>query len=127
MIGITPDGVYQGEPAMNRTAAVVVKMLLGMTVLTSFVYGADRPQRTNAKSESTAHISAIQNDIAFISVMGSRPHAERLKGFQYAVLYNARGEVVRKIEMSSDSIYSLDKMIQENRSRGPLVVRMYRH
>ena len=62
----------------------------------------------------------------FVSVWGSRPAAEKLKGFEHAVLYNARGEVVRKIIIGRDSVYSLDRMIQENKSRGPLFIRMYR-
>lgn len=65
-------------------------------------------------------------DMAFISVWGSRPDAKKLQGFQRAVLFNARGEVVTRVDMRSDSIYSLDKMIQENKSKGPLVVKMYR-
>ncbi len=65
-------------------------------------------------------------DMAFISIWGSRPDAKKLQGFQRAVLFNARGEVVTKIDMRSDSIYSLDKMIQENKTKGPLVVKMYR-
>lgn len=65
-------------------------------------------------------------DMAFVSVWGSRPDAKKLQGFQRAVLFNARGELVTKIDMRSDSIYSLDKMIQENKSKGPLVIKMYR-
>ncbi len=65
-------------------------------------------------------------DMAFVSIWGSRPDVKKLQGFQKAVLFNARGEVVTKIDMRSDSIYSLDKMIQENKTKGPLVVKMYR-
>ena len=79
-------------------------------------------QRSGARHENLA----LKNDIAFISVWGSRPEAKRLQGFERAVLFNARGEVVQKLSFGRDSIYSLDKMIQENRSKGPLFIRMYR-
>jgi hypothetical protein len=65
-------------------------------------------------------------DMAFVSIWGSRPDAKKLQGFQRAVLFNARGELVTKIDMRNDSIYCLDKMIQENKTKGPLVVKMYR-
>lgn len=65
-------------------------------------------------------------DLAFVSIWGSRPDAKKLQGFQRAVLFNASGEVVTRVDMRSDSVYSLDKMIQENKTKGPLVVKMYR-
>ena len=69
---------------------------------------------------------SLSKDIAFISVMGSRPDVGALQGFQRAVLYNAQGAKVREITFSkTDSIYSLDKMLQENRGKGPLIIRMY--
>jgi hypothetical protein len=83
--------------------------------------GAKSP-KTVLKSE----LYSLKNDIAFVSVMGSRPDAKSLKGFQKAILYNAQGAKVKEITFSkSDSIYSLDKMIQENKNKGPLLIRMY--
>jgi|GEM_PF-2147352 len=71
--------------------------------------------------------NSFKKDIAFFSVMGSRPDVESLRGFQKAVLYNAQGAKVKEITFNkSDSIYSLDKMLQENSTRGPLFIRMYR-
>jgi hypothetical protein len=65
-------------------------------------------------------------DMAFISLMGSRPRAN-FSGYRKAVLYNAKGAVIQEIDISrSDSIYSLDKMIQEKRTKGPIIVRMIR-
>lgn len=69
---------------------------------------------------------SLKDDIAFVSVWGNRPDAKKLQGFQRAVLYNARGEVVKRMDLGRDSIYSLDKMIHENRTKGPLFIRMYR-
>lgn len=69
---------------------------------------------------------SIRDDIAFVSVFGNRPSAHHLQGFQRAVLFNARGEVVKRLDLGRDSIYSLDRMIQENKTRGPLFIRMYR-
>lgn len=120
------SGIFGGvRQYMSSISSTFIRLAVCAFLLGAAVYGADSSQHKVNKASST-HISSINNDIAFLSVMGSRPSARRLRGFQYAVLYNARGEVVRKIEMGSDSIYSLDKMIQENRVRGPLVVRMYR-
>ncbi|MCL2689982.1 MAG: hypothetical protein FWE57_09090 [Chitinispirillia bacterium] len=63
-------------------------------------------------------------DIAFVSLMGSRPRGD-FSGYRKAVLYNAKGAVIQEIDISrSDSIYSLDRMIQENRTKGPLIIRM---
>ena len=87
-------------------------------------YHNDRSLKNGASLRSEAY--SIKNDIAFVSVMGSRPDAEKLQGFQRAVLFNARGEVVQKVDIGRDSIYSLDKMIQRNKTRGPLFIRMYR-
>ena len=93
-------------------------------------YAADNDarQKSNPKYKHSLKTQtySIQNDIAFVSVWGSRPDAKKLQGFQRAVLFNARGEVVEKVDVSRDSIFSLDRMIQENRSRGPLFIRMYR-
>jgi hypothetical protein len=69
----------------------------------------------------------LNRDIAFVSVMGSRPDSKQLHGFQKAVLYNALGAKVKEITLSQrDSIFSLDKMIQENKGKGPLFIKMYR-
>ncbi|MBN1575075.1 MAG: hypothetical protein JW913_00880 [Chitinispirillaceae bacterium] len=90
--------------------------------------GADQQQKYTQKGKQSAfqvETYSINRDIAFVSVWGSRPDAKRLQGFEHAVLFNARGEVVQKIDMGRDSVYSLDKMIQENKSRGPLFIRMY--
>ena len=93
------------------------------------VYGAERKgagRQLPAQKTAQVKTYSIQNDIAFVSVWGSRPEAKKLQGFQRAVLFNARGEVVKKVDIGRDSIYSLDRMIQENRTRGPLFIRMYR-
>jgi len=110
---------------MNCTSALLIRIFFVAALFSLSVYSAEH-KNLDTRRVSSSKVYSIQNDIAFVSVWGSRPAAESLKGFQFAVLYNARGEVVRKIEMGKDSIYSLDKMIQENRSRGPLMVRMYR-
>jgi len=76
----------------------------------------------NFKSQPYSH----NQDMAFVSLMGSRPNAD-LSGYRKAVLYNAKGAVIQQIDISrSDSIYSLDKMIQENRTKGPLIIKMIR-
>lgn len=75
---------------------------------------------------SRSPVYSIKQDIAFVSVWGSRPDEQKLRGFQRAVLFNARGEVVSKVAMGKDSVYSLDRIIQSNRARGPLYIRMYR-
>lgn len=65
-------------------------------------------------------------DMAFVSVMGSRPRGN-FKGYQKAVLYNAKGKVIKEVDISrSDSVYCLDRMIQENRNKGPLFIKMFR-
>jgi hypothetical protein len=110
---------------MNKTPKWLERIAIISFLLAVTSYGAG----TIRKGTSPAYTNKIgngTNDIAFVSVWGSRPKAEKLKGFQHAVLYNARGEVVHKIDMDRDSIYSLDKMIQENKTRGPLFIRMYR-
>jgi len=93
------------------------------------VYGAEKndgARKIPAQKTAKVQNYSIQNDIAFVSVWGSRPDAKKLQGFQRAVLFNARGEVVKKVDIGRDSIYSLDRMIQENKTRGPLFIRMYR-
>jgi hypothetical protein len=99
--------------------AIIIAFLVAATS-----YGAGNLHKNI--SPTYKNNSSCANDIAFVSVWGSRPNAEYLRGFQHAVLYNARGEVVHKIDIGKDSIYSLDKMIQQNRTRGPLFIRMYR-
>ncbi|MFW6244543.1 MAG: hypothetical protein ACOC36_01520 [Fibrobacterota bacterium] len=65
-------------------------------------------------------------DMAFVSVMGSRPR-ESFRGYQKAILYNAKGRVIKEVDISrSDSIYCLDRMIQENRNKGPLFIKIFR-
>jgi hypothetical protein len=86
----------------------------------------DNLNPTSHKSGFAPHKYSTKQDIAFISVLGSRPDTKALQGFQRAVLYNAQGVMIKKVDISSDSIYSLDKMIQENKSKGPLFIRMYR-
>ncbi|MBN1307595.1 MAG: hypothetical protein JXA18_06750 [Chitinispirillaceae bacterium] len=93
------------------------------------VFGADQTRRYTRNEKRSAlrgETYSLNRDIAFVSVWGSRPDEKNLQGFKHAILYNARGEVLRKIDMGRDSVYSLDKMIQENKSRGPLFIRMYR-
>lgn len=95
-------------------------------------YGDDHSQKNiTRKNNSEKTVFKPQpyssnRDMAFVSIWGSRPDAKKLQGFQRAVLFNAKGEIVTKVDMRSDSIYSLDKMIQENKTKGPLVVKMYR-
>jgi hypothetical protein len=105
-------------------------VLCGIPLLLSIsVFGAEQQQKHQNKGKQAAfkvETYSIKRDIAFVSVWGSRPDAEKLQGFKHAVLYNARGEVVQRIDMGRDSVYSLDKMIQENKARGPLFIRMYR-
>lgn len=105
-------------------------VLCGIPLLLSIsVFGAGQRQQHQNKGRGAAfkvETYSILKDIAFVSVWGSRPDAEKLQGFKHAVLYNARGEVVQKIDMGRDSVYSLDKMIRENKARGPLFIHMYR-
>jgi hypothetical protein len=101
-----------------------VPLLLFSSVLAADSQTRDHNHQINAASGRND--AAASRDIAFISVWGSRPKSEMLQGFQRAVLFNARGEVVKKLDMGRDSIFSLDRMIQENRTKGPLFIRMYR-
>jgi len=88
---------------------------------------ADQCKATGAQSLKKVSGQSITRDIAFTSVMGSRPDAKSLRGFQKAILYNARGAKVKEITFNkNDSIYSLDKMLQENSSNGPLFIKMLR-
>ncbi len=108
-----------------------------MVALTANVLAQD-PQSADTTKDKNALASPVttpafkpqpyspSRDMAFISVMGSRPKSSSLKGYQKAVLYNARGAVIQEVDISRDSVYSLDKMIQENRNRGPLFIRMVR-
>ena len=84
------------------------------------------PSVSPLHSKSQRENFTLKDDMAFISVWGNRPDAKELQGFQRAVLFNARGEVVKRLDLGRDSIYSLDRMIQENRTKGPLFIRMYR-
>ncbi len=98
-------------------------------LLSVHISAAERRDNATTKRKTSAlqtHKYSIKNDIAFISVWGARPEKEKLQGFRYAVLYTAKGEFVQKIDIGSDSVYSLDKMIQDNKSRGPLFIKMYR-
>jgi hypothetical protein len=99
------------------TAAAFLSFAICITA-----YGSDL-KNSNQKVSSFS----IKNDMAFISVMGSRPNPGSLKGFQKAVLYNAQGAKVKEITFTKrDSIYSLDRMLQENKNKGPLFIKMYR-
>ncbi|NLG17479.1 MAG: hypothetical protein GX556_09150 [Fibrobacter sp.] len=86
----------------------------------------DNKNSSKLKNSFQSRPYTSNQDIAFISVMGSRPDAKKLQGFRRAVLFNAQGEIVQKVDMGTDSIYSLDKMIQDNSKKGPLFIRMYR-
>jgi hypothetical protein len=104
-------------------------MALGFIPLLAYfsAFGADNGMnKKNARPVFRMESYSFNRDIAFISMWGGRPDVKDLKGFRRAVLYNARGEVVRKMTMGRDSIYSLDKMLQEQKALGPLFVRMYR-
>jgi hypothetical protein len=93
------------------------------------IYASEKEDNLNHTSKKSGLVPqkySTKQDMAFISVWGSRPDSKALQGFQRAVLYNAQGVVIKKVDISSDSIYSLDKMIQENKSKGPLFIRMYR-
>jgi hypothetical protein len=94
------------------------------------LFASGNPGARKTLSPSDAKVQqdrfSIKDDMAFVSVWGNRPDAEKLQGFQRAVLFNARGEVVKRLDLGRDSIYSLDRMIQENRTKGPLFIRMYR-
>lgn len=93
--------------------------------LVSSVFAADHKKNTkNSLSVLKAQPYSANRDIAFVSVMGSRPDSKRLQGFQWAILFNAQGRIVQKVNMKNDSIYSLDKMIQKNKTRGPLLIKM---
>ena len=97
-------------------------------LLWSSVFGDDQRPKNNHKVKQSTFRSenySLNRDFAFVSVWGSRPNEKKLQGFKHAILYNARGEIVQKIDIGRDSDYSLDKMIQENKSRGPLFIRMY--
>jgi hypothetical protein len=111
----------------NRWLLVLLftPLLLGFSLFASGKDSAAASTPSLRTGVPTENFS-LKNDIAFVSVWGSRPETNRLQGFERAVLYNARGEVVQKLNFGRDSIYSLDKMIKENQSRGPLVIRMYR-
>ena len=114
---------------MNRLIRNVIVLICIPMALWISVFGSDLQQQENRKKAKTSFRTeafAPAGDIAFISVWGSRPDAKKLKGFERAVLYNARGELVKRIDIGRDSVYSLDKMIQENKARGPLFIRMYR-
>lgn len=114
---------------MKSTILFVVLLLT--FILLSSSWGAenagDDPGKTNKKKVTAlcAKPYTPNRDIAFVSVWGSRPNIKKLQGFQRAVLYNAQGAVLQEIDISrSDSIYSLDRMLQENKTKGPLFVKM---
>jgi len=86
-------------------------------------------QNSSASTQKVSKVSSqsLTKDIAFTSVMGSRPDVKSLRGFQKAILYNARGAKVKEITFNkNDSIYSLDKMLQQNSTSGPLFIKMLR-
>jgi len=87
------------------------------------VFGDDQQPKNDHKVKQSTFRSenySLNRDIAFVSVWGSRPDEKKLQGFKHAILYNARGEVVQKIDIGRDSVYSLDKMIQENNRAAPV-------
>ena len=98
-----------------------------LLVFSLFASGKERAAAPAAMHMETRHKEfTLKDDMAFISVWGHRPDARQLQGFQRAVLYNARGEVVQRLDLGRDSIYSLDRMIHDHRTKGPLFIRMYR-
>ena len=104
--------------------------LLLISFLLLPLYGAQKSEDANgkpAKKIENSFKSRPYNpdkDLAFVSVWGNRPKIN-LRGFQRAVLYNAQGALLREIDLNrSDSVYSLDKMLQENRTKGPLFIKM---
>jgi len=114
---------------MKKTVQGFLIVFCAPVLMLFAAYGADIPAKKSThqtRNVLRAETGSIKNDIAFVSVWGSRPDAKKLQGFQHAVLFNARGEVVSKVDIGRDSIYSLDKMIQENKTCGPLFIRMYR-
>lgn len=114
---------------MKRMVRSLLVVFCSPVLVLFAAYGDDiaaKKSTHQTRNVLRTEICSIKNDIAFVSVWGSRPDARKLQGFQHAVLFNARGEVVSKVDIGRDSIYSLDKMIQENKTRGPLFIRMYR-
>ena len=110
----------------HRMAAAAFGMLL---IAGASLFAAEVKNDAHSSSprcQTRKECFSINDDIAFVSVWGNRPETKHLQGFQRAVLFNARGEVVKRLDLGRDSIYSLDKMIRENRTRGPLFIRMYR-
>jgi hypothetical protein len=109
----------------HRKLIDILFLSLVLVVFLAPVYAADLAK--SSKPASKIQNYTLNRDMAFVSVLGSRPDVKNLKGFQRAVLYNAQGAKVKEITFSkSDSVYSLDKMLQENVSKGPLIIRMYR-
>lgn len=113
---------------MNQVRYLFLCVLLSVAFVLP-VYASEGMSNEDAsgKIQSSYQKYSIKKDMAFLSVMGSRPDYKKLSGFQKAVLYNAQGAKVKEINFSkSDSVYSLDKMIQENKNKGPLLIRMIR-
>jgi hypothetical protein len=112
-----------------KRACVRILFLMILFCCYVSVLAAEKTDNQDIKTQKSG-ITALKytpkQDMAFISIYGSRPDAKALQGFQRAVLYNAQGVVIKKVDIRSDSVYSLDKMIQENKSKGPLFIRMYR-
>lgn len=112
-----------------KRVSVRIFLLVAFCFCFFSVYASENDDNQKIKSEKgvfTPQKYSSKKDMAFISVMGSRPDSKALQGFQRAVLYNAQGVLIKKVDISSDSIYSLDKMLQENKTRGPLFIRMIR-
>jgi glutaredoxin len=112
-----------------KRVCIRIFLLTALSFCFFSVYASEQSENQNIKSKKgvfTPQKYSSKQDMAFISVMGSRPDSKALQGFQRAVLFNAQGVVIKKVDISSDSIYSLDKMIQENKTKGPLFIRMYR-
>jgi hypothetical protein len=127
----------------NRVGISAVPHLIVVLLLAAYAFAADGSGMANsAKSPSLTKQSAYnaspsgaafhavpyspQQDMAIVSVLGSKT-SRSLKGCQRAVLYNAQGAILKEVDISrSDSLYVLDKIIQANRIRGPLFIKLIR-
>ncbi|NLW32731.1 MAG: hypothetical protein GXY77_14890 [Fibrobacter sp.] len=112
---------------MDKTIHFFLLISFIPLLMFSTAFASDNNKRNiNKNTVLKAQPYSVNRDIAFISIMGSRPSSRQLQGFQWAVLYNAQGRMVQKVNMKNDSIYSLDKMIQENKTKGPLLIKMFK-
>jgi hypothetical protein len=116
---------------MGRTIKSLLFVVLTSLIFTVPVFAIDSippiKQKLSQEHQSFKPQPYSRNlDMAFVSVWGSRPDSKKLQGFQRAVLFTAKGEMVKQVDMRNDSIYSLDRMIQENKNKGPLIIKMYK-